>query len=65
MAETKYKDYLAARILTESQPVKRLNIIRWQFTAYTSQVTYRLLSRAIQVNVSAAKWWVISLASQS
>ncbi|KAF1362764.1 hypothetical protein EJ07DRAFT_163360 [Lizonia empirigonia] len=39
MAETKYKDYLAARILTESQPV-----------------TYRLLSRAIQVNISAAKW---------
>ncbi|KAJ4341312.1 hypothetical protein N0V95_007260 [Ascochyta clinopodiicola] len=38
MTETKYKDYLAARILTESQPV-----------------TYRLLSRALQVNVSAAK----------
>ncbi|KZM25864.1 uncharacterized protein EKO05_0009231 [Ascochyta rabiei] len=38
MADTKYKDYLAARILTESQPV-----------------TYRLLSRALQVNVNAAK----------
>ncbi|KAJ4379741.1 hypothetical protein N0V86_004923 [Didymella sp. IMI 355093] len=39
MAETKYKDYLAARILTENQPV-----------------TYRLLSRALQVNVTVAKW---------
>ncbi|XPS99647.1 hypothetical protein M3J09_008819 [Ascochyta lentis] len=38
MEETKYRDYLAARILTESQPV-----------------TYRLLSRALQVNVSSAK----------
>ncbi|KAJ8112999.1 hypothetical protein OPT61_g4768 [Boeremia exigua] len=39
MAESKYKDYLAAKILTENQPV-----------------TYKLLSRALQVNVSVAKW---------
>ncbi|KAG9202937.1 hypothetical protein G6514_003718 [Epicoccum nigrum] len=38
MAETKYKDYLAVQILTESKPV-----------------TYKLLSRALQVNVNAAK----------
>ncbi|KAF1928010.1 uncharacterized protein M421DRAFT_64338 [Didymella exigua CBS 183.55] len=39
MAEVKYKDYLAACIITGNQPV-----------------TYKLLSRALQVNVSVAKW---------
>ncbi|KAL1605585.1 hypothetical protein SLS59_003387 [Nothophoma quercina] len=39
MAEQKYKDYLAAKILTEGQPV-----------------TYKQLSRALQINVSVAKW---------
>ncbi|KAJ4990347.1 DNA polymerase subunit cdc27 [Stagonosporopsis vannaccii] len=39
MADTKYRDYLTAKILTENQPV-----------------TYKLLSRALQVNVSIAKW---------
>ncbi|KAH5407493.1 hypothetical protein HBI47_171510 [Parastagonospora nodorum] len=38
MAEESYKDYLAARLLTENKPV-----------------TYRLLSRALQVNVNSAK----------
>ncbi|KAF3003603.1 hypothetical protein E8E13_007132 [Curvularia kusanoi] len=38
MAETKYRDYLAVKLLTENQPV-----------------TYRLLSRALQVNVGTAK----------
>ncbi|KAF2129524.1 hypothetical protein P153DRAFT_366912 [Dothidotthia symphoricarpi CBS 119687] len=38
MSEEEYKDYLAARVLTESKPV-----------------TYRLLSRALQVNVNVAK----------
>lgn len=39
MAEERARDYLAARILTEGQPV-----------------TYRLLSRAIKVDVNTAKW---------
>ncbi|KAF1846787.1 uncharacterized protein K460DRAFT_367533 [Cucurbitaria berberidis CBS 394.84] len=39
MAEDEYKDYLAARVLTENKPV-----------------TYRLLSRALKVNVNVAKW---------
>ncbi|KAH6614107.1 DNA polymerase subunit Cdc27 [Boeremia exigua] len=39
MAETKHRDYLAAKILVENQPV-----------------TYKLLSRALQINVSVAKW---------
>ncbi|KAH8728676.1 DNA polymerase subunit Cdc27 [Phaeosphaeriaceae sp. PMI808] len=38
MAEEQYKDYLAARVLTESKPV-----------------TYRLLSRVLQVDVNSAK----------
>ncbi|EAT84144.1 hypothetical protein SNOG_08976 [Parastagonospora nodorum SN15] len=41
MAEESYKDYLAARLLTENKPV-----------------TYRLLSRALQVNVNSAKLFV-------
>ncbi|KAF1966083.1 hypothetical protein BU23DRAFT_560540 [Bimuria novae-zelandiae CBS 107.79] len=38
MAEESYKEYLANRVLTESQPI-----------------TYRLLSRALKVNVNVAK----------
>ena len=43
MAEGKYKEYLAARVLAENKPV-----------------TYRLLSRALKVNVNLAKRFVIS-----
>ncbi len=44
MADEQSRDYLAARVLTESQPV-----------------TYRLLSRALQVHVNVAKRSVKSL----
>lgn len=56
MADTKYKDYLAARILTESRPVSSTYTMESFFTADAFKVTYKLLSRALQVNVSVAKW---------
>lgn len=46
MAEHDYKDYLAARLLTENKPI-----------------TYRLLSRALKVNVNVAKRSVYSFRS--
>ncbi|KAF2829352.1 hypothetical protein CC86DRAFT_444450 [Ophiobolus disseminans] len=47
MAEERSRDYLAARVLTEGQPV-----------------TYRLLSRAIKVDVNTAKWMLFDFHKQ-
>lgn len=53
MAEESYKEYLATRVLTENQPVSMFDM---DFAlADSSQITYRLLSRALNVNVNIAK----------
>jgi len=67
MAEEGARDYLAARVLTEGQPVCSFCTAhishRYRNSSYKLQVTYRLLARAIQVHVNTAKWCVCAALS--
>lgn len=55
MAEESYRDYLAARVLTENKPVSFVVLVVFELFLTTVQVTYRLLSRALKVDVNSAK----------
>jgi DNA polymerase delta subunit 3 len=59
MADT-YKEYLAARVLNDSRPVTIPLLTNNGTNTHFSKVTYRLLSRALKVNVNIAKQYVYS-----
>lgn len=59
MSEQNHKDYLAARILTENRPVSISTYVTVRCLQF--QVTYRLLSRALRVDVNSAKRSVLTL----
>jgi hypothetical protein len=64
MAEEAYRDYLAARVLAENKPVSCPSTAVLHYCSNTCQVTYRLLSRALTVDVSSAKrsvWHILSI----
>ena len=50
-----YKKYLADRLLSEEQPVSIVRSYYLNTKAKLVQVTYRLLSRALDVHVNTAK----------
>lgn len=57
MSDESYKEYLAARVISENRPVC-FRLQHWASDAHSSQVTYRLLSRALKVHVNVAKQYV-------
>lgn len=62
-----YNKFLAENVLTEDKVVRNLGLSRKNITAtdLKCQVTYRLLSRALQVHVNTAKQYDLTFISYS